>query len=332
MYSARTPDAPIPVTIVGGCLGSGKTTLVNHLLENAGEGRLAVIVNDFGQVPPALPPAASPCVEVRLSSGCICCRATTEFVMALAQVRSHHSRPDHVLVEASGASDLTAVAESARLHGLRVEATVVVADAEAIRSQAVHPHRGRRLRRQLLAADLIVLNKAELLGHRERTSICDWLAGFIPRPRVVETTFGRVPVSLIVDRSSEATAAAREAGHQPTRPDRDFDLWSWARPTPLDPGAFRWWAASLPEGVLRGTGVVHFAGEPDQRQRFQLVGSRWSVARTGSWGGASCHSALALIGHAGTFDPRLLDMGIASCVVGSGAGEPEPCAELAATS
>jgi G3E family GTPase len=81
MYSARTPDAPIPVTIVGGCLGSGKTTLVNHLLENAGESRLAVIVNDFGQVPPARPPAASPCVEVRLSSGCICCRATTEFVM-----------------------------------------------------------------------------------------------------------------------------------------------------------------------------------------------------------------------------------------------------------
>jgi G3E family GTPase len=213
-----------------------------------------------------------------------------------------------------------------------VEATVVVADAEAIRSQAVHPHRGRRLRRQLLAADLIVLNKAELLGHRERTSICDWLAGFIPRPRVVETTFGRVPVSLIVDRSSEATAAGREAGHQPTRADHDFDLWSWARPTPLDPGAFRWWAASLPEGVLRGTGVVHFASEPDQRQRFQLVGSRWSVARSGSWAGESRHSALALIGHAGTFDPRLLDMGIASCVVESGAGEPEPYAELAATS
>jgi G3E family GTPase len=332
MYSARTPDAPIPVTIVGGCLGSGKTTLVNHLLENAGESRLAVIVNDFGQVPPARPPAASPCVEVRLSAGCICCRATTEFVMALAQVRSHHSRPDHVLVEASGASNLTAVAEYARLHGLRVEATVVVADAEAIRSQAVHPHRGRRLRRQLLAADLIVLNNAELLGHRERTSICDWLAGFIPRPRVVETSFGRIPVSLIVDRSTEATAAGREAGHQPTRADRDFDLWSWARPTPLDPGAFRWWAASLPEGVLRGTGVVHFASEPDQRQRFQLVGSRWSVARSGSWAGESRHSALALIGHAGTFDPRLLDMGIASCVVESGAGEPEPYAELAATS
>ena len=76
MYRARTPDAPIPVTIVGGCLGSGKSTLVNHLLENAGESRLAVIVNDFGQVPPARPPAVSPCVEVRLSSGCICCRAT----------------------------------------------------------------------------------------------------------------------------------------------------------------------------------------------------------------------------------------------------------------
>jgi G3E family GTPase len=331
MYRAHTPDAPIPVTIVGGCLGAGKTTLVNHLLENAGDSRLAVIVNDFGQVPPARPRAASPCVEVRLSSGCICCRATTEFIMALAKVRSHHSRPEQVLVEASGASDLTAVAEFARLHGLRVEATVVVADAEAIRAQAVHPTRGRRLRRQLLAADLIVLNKAELLGPRERTSIGDWLAGFIPRPRVVEVSYGRVPVSLIVDRAAELDAVHSLPSHTPADADQDFALWSWARPAALDQGAFRWWAASLPEGVLRGTGMVHFTDEPDLCQRFQLVGSRWWVARSGCSTGGSRHSALALIGHAGAFDPRLLDVGIATCVGAPQVGNPSPYAELVAT-
>jgi G3E family GTPase len=331
MYRARTPDAPIPVTIVGGCLGAGKTTLVNHLLENAGDSRLAVIINDFGQVRRARPRVASPCVEVRLSSGCICCRATTEFIMALAHVRSHHSRPDHVLVEASGASDLTAVAESARLHGLRVEATVVVADAEAIRAQAVDPRRGRRLRRQLLAADLIVLNKSELLGRHERTSVRDWLAGFIPRPRVVEVSFGRVPVSLVVDRSPEPAVAVRQPSREPVDAERDFALWSWARSSALDLGAFRWWAASLPEGVLRGTGVVHFTAEPDQRQRFQLVGSRWSVAHTGSWAAEPRHSALALIGHAGAFDPRLLDVGIAGCVPEAPADEPSPLAGLATT-
>ena len=323
----------MPVTIIGGCLGAGKTTLVNHLLENAGDSRLAVIVNDFGHVPPARPPAASPCVEVRLSSGCICCRATTEFIVALAQVCGHHIRPDHVLVEASAASDLTVVAENARLHGLRVEATVVVADAEAIRAQAVHPRRGRRLRRQLLAADLIVLNKAELLARRERTSLRDWLAGFIPRPRTVEASFGRVPISLVVDRNPDSEAVRCLSAQLPAACDRHFELWSWARPVALDPGAFRWWAASLPEGVLRGTGLVHFADDPE-RQRFQLVGSRWSVARSGSWAGAARRSALALVGHAGTFDPRLLDMGISSCVVQSRTAEPAPSpyAELAATS
>ena len=328
MHRACTTDAPIPVTIVGGCLGAGKTTLVNHLLENAGKSRLAVIVNDFGQVHRARPRAKSPCVEVRLSSGCICCRATTDFIMALAQVRTHHSRPDHVLVEASAASDLTAVAEFASLQGLRLEATVVVADAEAIRAQAVHPRRGRRLRRQLLAADLIVLNKAELLGRRERTSVCDWLAGFIPRPRVVEVSFGRVPVSLIVDRSPVPEVVPTEPSRPPTSADRDFALWSWSRPAALDPGAFRWWAASLPEGVLRGTGVVHFTDEPDQRQRFRLVGSRWSVAQTGRWESEPRHSALALIGHAGTFDLRLLDVGISSCVPPAPMGEPSHYGEL----
>lgn len=336
MARPRIADAPMPVTIVGGCLGAGKTTLINHLLAHAGDNRLAVIFNDFGQVPPARPPSASPCVEVRLSSGCICCRATTEFIVALAQVRSHHTRPDHVLVEASGASDLTAVAESARLHGLRVEATVVVADAEAIRAQAVHARRGHRLRRQLLAADLVVLNKAELLGRRERTSVYDWLAGVIARPRVVEVSFGRVPTSLIVDGAAEITH--HEPVQVPTAPEREFAFWSWSRPAPLDAGAFRWWAASLPEGVLRATGVVHFAHEPQQRHRFQLVGSRWSVARSGGWAGEPPHSALTLVGHAGTFDPRLLDLRIGSCIAEPGAatalspaGSPSPYVELAAS-
>jgi G3E family GTPase len=129
---------------------------------------------------------------------------------------------------------------------------------------------------------------------------------------VVEASFGRVPVSLIVDRTPET---ARKAPiHAPADPDQDFEIWSWSRPAALDAGAFRWWAASLPEGALRGNGIVHFAHEPDQRQRFQLVGSRWSVARIGSWTTEPRQSALALIGHAGTFDPRLLDMRIASCI------------------
>ena len=148
---------------------------------------------------------------------------------------------------------------------------------------------------------------------------------------MVEASFGRVPVSLIVDRASEPVAAGNGSSRPPADTDRDFALWSWARPTALEPGAFRWWAASLPEGVLRGMGVVHFTDAPDQRQRFQLVGSRWSVARSGSWTGELRHSALALIGHTGTFDPRLLDMGIASCVGREQADEPAPHEELAAT-
>jgi G3E family GTPase len=319
MSLSRIPDAPIPVTIVGGYLGAGKTTLVNHLLDHAGDRRFAVIVNDFGQVPYERSRAPEPCVQVRLSRGCICCRATTEFIMALAQVRSHHPRPDHVVVEASGVCDLTAVAESARLHGLRVEATVVVADAEAIHAQAVHPRSGRRIRRQLLAADLIVLNKVELLTPDERRSIHDWLAALIPRPRVVEVSFGRLPVSLVVDRA----APCAPKGPGPAAAEQEYAVWSWSRPWALDAGAFRWWAACLPEGVLRGAGLVHFADEPFRRQRFQLVGSRWSVSPSGSWGGEPRHSALALIGHAGTFDPGLLDVRIAGCIAEPGAASAD---------
>ncbi|HEX2219640.1 MAG TPA: GTP-binding protein [Gemmatimonadales bacterium] len=330
MHHPRIPDAPVPVTIVGGYLGAGKTTLVNHLLEQAGGRRVAVIVNDFGQVPYARSQPRNACIEVRLSRGCICCRATTDFIMALTQVRRRRPRPDHVLVEAGSACDLTAVAESARLHGLHVEATVVVADAEAIHAQAVHPRSGRRVLRQLLAADLVVLNKVELLSQPERRSVHDWLAGLIPRARVVEVSYGRVPIPLILDRTPGGTP--KEPGRRLAAAEPELVFWNWSRPQAFDAGAFRWWAASLPEGVLRGTGLVHFADDPGRRQRFQLVGSRWSVSRSGPWGAESPNSALTLIGHAGAFDPALLDVRIASCVVEPRAASVPPTGAMSSSS
>ena len=312
MHHSRIPETPIPVTIVGGYLGAGKTALVDHLLQQARGTRFAFIRNDFGGISTGWRPPSDAEVSVRrLSRGCICCQATTEFILALAELRSLYPRPDHVVVEASGVCDLASVAEHARLRGLRLDATVVVADAEAVRAQAEEPRSGPRVRRQLLAADLIVLNKIELLSRRERTSLLDWLGEMSPRPRILEASFGRVPVSRLVDHT--ANDSSRLLGERLPEADQEFMSWSWSRQAALDLGAFRWWAGSLPEGVLRGTGVLHTPDEPDQRHRFQLIGSRWSVCRDGSWAGEAPHTAVALVAHAGTLDPDLLDMRIAAC-------------------
>ena len=114
----------VPVTVLGGYLGAGKTTALNALLASATE-RLAVLVNDFGSVgiDAALISGASGGV-VELRNGCICCSLADGFVSALSAVTSFEPAPDRLVIEASGVSELTQVASWAHLPGLRLDAVL----------------------------------------------------------------------------------------------------------------------------------------------------------------------------------------------------------------
>jgi len=93
----------LPVTIVGGYLGSGKTTLVNHLLRNANGVRIAVMVNDFGELPiDADLIEAQDGDVISLSGGCICCSYGDDLSLSLQKLRAQPTLPDHIVIEASG--------------------------------------------------------------------------------------------------------------------------------------------------------------------------------------------------------------------------------------
>jgi G3E family GTPase len=256
-----------------------------------------------------------------LTRGCICCERQTEFVMTLARLRSRLTPLDHVLVEASGISDPARIAEYADLHGLRLEAIIAVADAEAVRAHAENRFTGARVREQLGAADLVVFNKIDLVTEREKQSVLDWLAELAPAARVVEATYGQIPPSLVLDWTGDRPAALdrvrelepdRFAGAVPEI-DREYSSWSWSHDEALDVGAFRWWVASLPQGLLRGKGVVYFGSDPEHRYLFHLAGRRWTLDPDVCWENEPAHTRLVLIGPCGSFDPALLDMTIAQC-------------------
>ena len=313
---SRRAVSATPVTIISGYLGAGKTTLVNSLLSRCPGRQLAVVVNDFGSIPidPALMARTD---ALSVSHGCACCTRATDLLLALGRLLSRHPEPEQVLIEASGVSDPRRIAEAIVLHGLRLDGIVVLADAEAVRSHGGDAMVGPWVRHQLGSADLIVLNKTDLVSGPERNSVRHWISEVAPGAHIVETSHGRVPVSLVLagpDADEPPVALRRAHQGRPAHP--EFGSWGCTLDAALDGAAFRWWAASLPEPILRGKGIVFLAEDPRHRYVFQLVGGRWSLERGKPWEDEPRRSRLTLIGRALGIDERWLDMTIARCVAG----------------
>jgi G3E family GTPase len=191
----------IPVTIVGGYLGAGKTTLINHILTAKHGLRIAVLVNDFGAVnidASLIAEAADDTIS--LTNGCVCCSIHDDLGAALDLQTRRVSSPDHIVIETSG------VAEPARIltyatawPGIRLDAVVTLVDAETIRARVSDKFVGRVVRRQLTAADFLVVNKLDLVTAGERAAIGQWLADQAPAARRIEAVQANVDPALLFE-------------------------------------------------------------------------------------------------------------------------------------
>lgn len=156
--------ARVPFTLLGGYLGAGKTTLLNRVLRDVTDRRLVVLVNDLG----AVNVDAALIVDhggatLSLTNGCVCCAIADDFGATLETVRSMATPPDQVLMELSGVAEPARVVPWANTAGFRLDGVVVAADAEQIGEQAARPDVGDTVRAQLVAADLVVLTKTDLV-------------------------------------------------------------------------------------------------------------------------------------------------------------------------
>ena len=195
------PVGVTPTLIVGGYLGAGKTTLVNHLLRHAGGRRIAVMVNDFGEltIDADLIEGAEGSV-LALAGGCVCCSFGSDLLGALQDVLQRQPPPDLILIETSGVALPAAVARSAKLlPGLRIEGIVLMLDAETVRQRAADPYVGDLVRQQLLDADLLILNKTELCSPTALAELTAWLPTMsTPGTPVVPANQARVPPELVL--------------------------------------------------------------------------------------------------------------------------------------
>lgn len=161
--------APLPTVVLGGWLGAGKTTLLNRWLREASGLRLAVLVNDFGEVSidADLIVEADGGVDgdvISLAGGCICCAVGGDLFGALRRMTERLPRPDLLLVETSGVALPAAVARTVRLvPGIEVRAVVVLVDGQAWQAQLRDRWVADTVRQQVMEADLLVLTKLDVV-------------------------------------------------------------------------------------------------------------------------------------------------------------------------
>lgn len=170
-YGRGVTDMPLPLTVLGGYLGAGKTTLLNRVLAGGHGRRVAVIVNDFGEVDLdalQIVDAGTPADRVvELANGCACCAVSDGLVEVFDLLSERRGRFDHVVLEASGVADPARLAAWGTVPGFRVAAVVVMADVGRIRALATDRWVATTIERQLAAADLVVLSHTDLVDARD---------------------------------------------------------------------------------------------------------------------------------------------------------------------
>lgn len=339
---------PVPITIISGFLGVGKTTLLNHILHSDHGLKIAVLVNDFGAI--NIDAQLVVGVEgetVNLSNGCICCTIRGDLLKETVRLLRRDDPPEYIIIETSGVSDPIAVANTFLMPEVkplvRLDSILVVIDADQLLT--LDEENYALAVDQIAVADIVVLNKVDLVTADELEDIKEKvIRRIVPEARILEVTYGQVPLELVLGVGRYAPERLHQRAerdvhvhgvdeehdhHDDDHHDHDgddhhhdhtdhtlvFSTWSWTADKPLSLPGLREMFEELPNTIYRAKGVIHLYDMPDNMVILQMVGKRASLTLAGEWGDETPRTQIVMISSHGGMDAEMLRTQLEACIV-----------------
>lgn len=313
----------IPITLLTGYLGSGKTTLINHILSNQNQYKIAVIVNDIGEVniDASLIEQGGVVTEkddslVALSNGCICCNLKMDLVGQIIDI-INQNKFDYIVIEASGICEPIPIAQTITMipemleskeEICRLDSIVTVVDALRLKEEF---NCGDNLKKenveeedlekliieQLEFCNIIVLNKVSEISKEELKEVKAVIRSIQPQAKIIETDYSKVDMAEILDtklfdlEASTMTAGWIEALEGKEEEEESEEVLEYGistfvyyRRAPLNRKMFyEWLDTKWDSSIIRSKGVVYFTDEMDTAYMVESAGNSKNLVSTGPW-------------------------------------------------
>ena len=242
---------------------------------------------------------------INLANGCMCCSLVNGFAVAMGQIRKRAEDFDHLVIEASGVANPRKVAQYGTMYQLPLEGILVVADAEQVRTHAQNKYVGDTVVRQFAQADLIVVNKIDLVSEAEIASLRSWLANLAPKTPIIATTQSQVPMDVLLGIESDRILIHSESDdddHADT-----FETWTIESSSPLTKESLDRFACGLGADIYRAKGFVYLQEDKERRYIYQQVGTRWTLEGSSTWDREQPQTRLVAIGCRGATNLEALE-------------------------
>jgi G3E family GTPase len=310
---------PVPVVLVAGFLGAGKTTVVNHLLAHADGRRIAAVVNDFGaiNIDAELITGAADGV-VSLSNGCICCSLEGDLLRTLAALLRRDPRPELIVIETSGVADPTGIVRNLMdpviWREAPLETVVCVVDA----TTPITMLDDALLRSQMRAADVVALSKVDLANTEQRTQVRDAVRAIRPAAVVVDAPHGEVPLSLLFPADIGHVPAPRESGPRELgrqRPAADrFETLSWTSERPVSLARLQQAINRLAPRLARAKGLFDTIEQPGKSMVLQFAGGRATLAPGATLAAGMPRARIVFVAEIGLLSRAEIDSVMQGCI------------------